>query len=129
MLKFFVCFICTQFSRAQHINFGRSQPPRKIIRKCPFGIPRMNSPEFPGSAFFSLAFLYSLIGNLEFPGIFRHFPGKGFWGSRNAFSGEDEVDMSGRGEIYHKKLFCKVRSGKTDPVKFQGGLEQGPFCL
>ena len=37
----------------------------------------MNFPEFPGSAF-SLAFLYSLIGNPEFPGICQHFPGEGF---------------------------------------------------
>ena len=85
--------------RAQHINFGRSHPPRKIIPKCPFGIPRMNFPEFPGSAFF-LAFLYYLIGNAEFPGIFRHFPGEGFWGPQIAFSGEDGVDVLGSGELY-----------------------------
>ena len=71
--------------RAQHINFGRSHPPGKIIPRCPFEIPR-NFPEFPGSAFF-LALLYYLIGNPEFPGIFRHFPGEGFWGPRIAFSG------------------------------------------
>ena len=45
------------FPHAQHINFGRSHPPRKIIPKRPLGIPRMNFAEFPGSAFF-LAFLY-----------------------------------------------------------------------
>ena len=38
----------------------------KVIPKCRFGIPRMNFPEFSGSAFF-LALLYSLIGNPEFP--------------------------------------------------------------
>ena len=86
------------FPRVQHINFGRSPPPRKITPKCPFGIPRMNFPEFPGSAFF-LAFLYSFIGNPEFPGIYRHFPGEGFWGPQIAFSGEDEVDMLGSGDL------------------------------
>ena len=50
----------------------------------------MNFPEFPGSAFF-LAFPYYLIGNPEFPGIFRHFPGEGFWGPQIAISGEDGV--------------------------------------
>ena len=30
----------------QQINFGHPHPPRKIIPKCPFGIPRMNFPEW-----------------------------------------------------------------------------------
>ena len=47
---------------------------------------------------FLLALLLSFIGKPEFPGIFRHFLGEGFWGSQVAFSGEDEVDMSGSGE-------------------------------
>ena len=34
--------------RAQHINFDCSHLPRKIISKCPSGIPRMNFLEFPG---------------------------------------------------------------------------------
>ena len=57
----------------------------------------MNFPELLGSAFF-LAFLFSFLGNPEFPGIFRHFFGEGFWDPRIAFSAEDEVDMSGSGE-------------------------------
>ena len=57
----------------------------------------MNFLEFPGLAFF-LAFLDSLKGNPEFPGIYRHFPGEGFWGPQIAFSGEDEVDMLGSGD-------------------------------
>ena len=89
--------ISPKLPRAQHINFGRSHPPRKIIPKCPFGIPRMNFPELPGSAFL-LAFLYYWIGNPEFPGIFRYFPGEGFWGPQIGFSGEDGVDMLGSGE-------------------------------
>ena len=52
--------------RAHHINFGHSHPPRKITPKCRFGIPRMNFPEFPGSAFF-LAFQNSSTGSPEFP--------------------------------------------------------------
>ena len=43
-----------------------------LIPQCPYGIPRMNFPEFPGSAFL-LAFLSSLLGNpelSEFSGIF-----------------------------------------------------------
>ena len=47
----------------------------------------MHFPEFSGSAF-SLAFLYSLKGNPEFPG------------SQIAFSGEDEVDMLGSGDNF-----------------------------
>ena len=58
----------------------------------------MNFPEFPGSAFF-LAFLHYLIGSPEFPGLFQHFPGEGFWGPRIAFSGEDEVDMLPKHQI------------------------------
>ena len=81
------------------MNFGCSHLPKKIIPKCPFGVPKMNFPEFPGSAFF-LAFLYYLLGTPEFPEIFRHFPGEGFWGSRIPFSGEDEVDMLGSGDIF-----------------------------
>ena len=45
-------------------------------------------------------FLHSLIGSPEFPRIFLHFPGKGFWGSRVAFSGEDEVDVLGSGDKF-----------------------------
>ena len=55
--------------------------------------------EFSGIPWIGL-FLYSLIGNPEFPGIFRHFPGEGFWGPQIAFSGEAEVDMLGSGEVY-----------------------------
>ena len=48
-------------------------------------------PEFPGSAFF-LAFLYYLIGNPEFPGIFQHVPGEGSWGSPDrVFGGKMEL--------------------------------------
>ena len=56
--------------------------------------------EFLGSAFF-LALLFYLIGNPEFSGIFRHFPGEGFWGPRIAFSREDGVDMLGSGEEFN----------------------------
>ena len=72
---------------------------QEIIPKCQFGIPRMNFPEFPGSVFF-LAFLYSLVGSPELPGIIRHLPGEGFWDPQIAYSGEDEVDMLGSGEPY-----------------------------
>ena len=51
--------------------------PGKSSQNARSGSPRMNFPEFPGSAFF-LALLHSLMGNPEFPGIFRHFPGEGF---------------------------------------------------
>ena len=62
----------------------------------------MNFPAFPGSAFF-LAFLYSFIGNPDFPGIYRQFPGEGgFWGPQIAISGEDEVDMLGSDELFRK---------------------------
>ena len=57
----------------------------------------MNFPEFPGSGFF-LAYAYSLIGNSEFAGIYRHFPGDGLWGPQITISGEGEVDMLGSGE-------------------------------
>ena len=57
----------------------------------------MNFPEFPGSAVF-LTMLYSLIESPEFPGIFRHFPGEGFWSPQIPLSGEDEVDVLGSGE-------------------------------
>ena len=67
----------------------------------------MNFPEFPGSAF-SLALLHSLIGNPEFPGFFRHFPGEGFWGPEIAFSGEDEVDTLGIGGPF---LMSQERQG------------------
>ena len=63
--------------------------------KCPFGIPRMNFREFPGSAFFwhSYSYIQETLSFQEFSG----FPGKGFWGSRLTFSGGDEVDMLGSG--------------------------------
>ena len=70
---------------------------RKSPRKCRFGIPRINFPEFPGSAFF-LGIPTSLIGNPEFPGIFRHLLGEGFWVLRTAFSKEDAVDILASGE-------------------------------
>ena len=85
--------------RAQHINFGHSHPPRKIIPKCPFGIPRMNFPEFLGSAVF-LAFLNSLIGNPEFQEFSGISPERGFWGPQIALSGEDEVDRLGSGDLF-----------------------------
>ena len=44
------------------------------------------------------------MGNPEFPGVFRHFPAEGFWGTRIAFSGEDEVDMLGSGEESPKRI-------------------------
>ena len=91
--------------RAQHINFGHSHPPRKLPQNAAL----MNFPEFPGSAF-SLAFLYSLRGSPEFPGISRHFPRQGFWGPQIAFSGEDEVDMLGSGEVYTKGVFSSENS-------------------
>ena len=48
---------------------------------------------------FIMCFICSLIGNPEFfSGIFRHFHLEGLWGSRHAFSGEDEGDMLGSGE-------------------------------
>ena len=57
--------------------------------------------EFPGIPWIGLSLGISilLIGNPEFPGIFRHFPGEGCWGPRIAVSGEDEVDMLGSGEL------------------------------
>ena len=79
--------------RAQHINFGRSHPPRKIVPKCPFGIPRMNFPEFPGSAFF-LALLYYLIGNPEFPGIFGISPERFFGIPESRFRGKMELILA-----------------------------------
>ena len=64
---------------AQHINFGCSHPPRKIIPKWPFGILRLSFPEFP-----------------ELSGISLE---KGLLGDpRNALSGDDEVDMLGGDE-------------------------------
>ena len=106
--------------RAQHINFGRSHPPRKIIPKCPIGIPTMNFPEFPGSAFL-LAFPFYLIGNPEFPGIFRHFPGP-----QIAFSGGDGVDMLGSSEELVLNLSCNIlgcnNGTLSDRVLKVGGL-------
>ena len=64
----------------------------------------MNFPQFPGSAFL-LAFLYSLIGNPEFLGIFRHLPGEGFWDPRIVFLGADEVDMLGSGDSSEMAFF------------------------
>ena len=85
------------FPCAQHTNFGRSHPPRKIVPKCLFGIPRMNFPECPGSAIF-LALLCSLLGKPQISRNSWHFPGEGFCDPQMAFSGEDEVDMLGSGD-------------------------------
>ena len=48
---------------------------------------------------FNFRSLYYLIGNPEFPGIFQHFLGEGFWGPQIAFSGEDGVDVLGSGDV------------------------------
>ena len=96
------CSIC-MVPRAHHINFGHTHPPRKIIPRCPFGIHRMSSLEFPGSAFL-LVLRYWLIGNPEFPGIVWHFPVEGFWGPQIVFSGEDEVAMLGSGDDGLRKV-------------------------
>ena len=73
----------------------------------------MNFPEFPGSAFvFGITRLF-----YRKPGIFRRFPGEGFWGPRIAFRGRDEVDMLGTGEahlylnsseLFHAEMLGKV---------------------
>ena len=70
--------------------------------KMPVRNPQNEFLEFPGSAL-PLAFLYYFIGNPEFPGIFRHFPGEGFWGPQIVFSGENGVDMLGSGDTMLKK--------------------------
>ena len=75
---------------AEHITFDHSHPPRKIIPKCPFGIPIMNYP-----ASLDLVLLYYLIRSLEFPRIVRHLPGGG---PQIGFLEEDEVDMLGSSE-------------------------------
>ena len=84
---FFRNIICPPYPTYQLWAFSsanESHPPPKNI---PFGIPRMNFPEFPGSAFL-LAFIYSLKGNTECPGVFQHFPGEGFSGFPNRIFGE-----------------------------------------
>ena len=95
----------------------------------------MNFPEFLGSAFF-LAFQFNLIGNPEFPGIFRHFLGEGFGGPQIAFSGEDGVDMLGSGDTF-SFLGNKFpnRTGHLLHAAFGQGffcviraLSCGPFC-
>ena len=103
-------------NRAQHINFGSSHPPRKIIPKCPFGIPIPPQNQFPGIPWIGLlwAFLSSLIENrAKLPGIFRHFSGNFFSGSRIAFLGEDEVDMLGSGDRFssfpRKQSICEAQ--------------------
>ena len=71
----------------------------------------MNFPEFLGSTF-CLAFLYSLKGAPKFSGISQHFPGEGLGDPRIAFSGEDEVDMLGSGDIFELEPFA------IGPVQF-----------
>ena len=64
----------------QHINFGNSHhPPRKIIPKCPFVIPRTSFMELLGCS----AALYSLTGN---PEISRNFPAS--WIPESGFRGK-----------------------------------------
>ena len=93
-------------------------PPCPTYQLWPFSSAKENHPkmpiwdpqnEFPGIPWIGLflAFLYSLIGNPEFPGIFRHFLGEGFWGPRIAFSGEDEVDMLGSGDKLKYVMSCE----------------------
>ena len=49
--------------------------------------------EFPGVPWIGLSLGMSifLIGNPEFPGIFRHFPGEGFWVPELRFRGKTEL--------------------------------------
>ena len=63
---------------AQHINFRHSHPPRQVVPKCPFGIPRVNFLEFLGSAFCLCIALFANRKKPEFPGISQHLFGKGF---------------------------------------------------
>ena len=78
---------------------------RKLRQISPLGggggISRMIFPEFAGSAFW-LPFLLLEKENNEFPGVFRHFLGEGFWGPRIAFSGKEARKM---------KLICWTAVG------------------
>ena len=66
----------------------------------PIRIPRMNFPEFPGPAFvLALLYAFKIARNHEFHGNCFHFPREGFLGPQIEFLVEDEIDMSGSGEL------------------------------
>ena len=87
--------------RAQHINFGRSHPPRKNNPKMPVRDPQN---EFPGIPWIGLSPGISILFNketLDFP-EFPAFPWRGFLG-------EDGVDLLGSSEWFVKGQHCGMR--------------------
>ena len=86
----------TAFTERQRLAIAT--PPCPTCQLWPFSSAQENHPkrpvqdpqnEFPGVRWIGLllAFPYYVIGNPEFPGIFRHFHGEGFLGSPNRVFG------------------------------------------
>ena len=79
-------------------NWPFFPPAEENHPKMPIWDPQNEFPGVPWIRLF-LAFQNSVNGNTEFPGICQHFLGDGSWGPQIAFSGEDEVDMLGSGDL------------------------------